>query len=221
MIDRVKNIGLKYFDRNVQSARILFDHLSVCRAVSRIHHQEFHLKIEFIVAFQLLKQFCHQHGILAAGDADRNSVAFFHKLILSDSLRESAPDIFPEFFSQTLFDVLRKGSVLLLFLFLFCFHLCKEPGDISAGQADGIIALFAELLCHIYADSPSAAADDQLLMKIDPLIFRNVRRFRMNRSGNGSVRDLDIAADIYDLIGILFQTVQFLYRYFHSRLSIL
>ena len=47
----LKNIRFVNCNRNIQFSCILLDHLAVFRAVSRIHHQKFHIKREFVMQF--------------------------------------------------------------------------------------------------------------------------------------------------------------------------
>ena len=49
------------------------------------------------MALQLLKQLRHKHGILTAGNADRNLIPILYHLIFIDTLRKLPPDVFPEF----------------------------------------------------------------------------------------------------------------------------
>ena len=51
MVYRFKNIRFKNLDRDLQSFGIFLDHLTIRRAVTRIHHEKFNLKIKLIVTF--------------------------------------------------------------------------------------------------------------------------------------------------------------------------
>ena len=57
------------------------------------------------MAFQLLEELCHQHGILAAGDAYANLISFFYEFVLVDRLCKSAPNLLFEFFYDAALDV--------------------------------------------------------------------------------------------------------------------
>ena len=75
VVDRVKNVGFKDLDRDMEPPRVFLDDLAVGRTVARVHHDKAQLKREFIVQLQFLKKLRHQHGVLTAGDADRDAVA--------------------------------------------------------------------------------------------------------------------------------------------------
>ena len=105
MIDRLKNIGSKDRQRNVQTLCIVLDQLPVFRLVARIHDQKSDVKRKFVMPLQLLKKFCHQHRILAAGDADCNPVALLHEVIRADRLCKPAPQILAVSLPQILLDL--------------------------------------------------------------------------------------------------------------------
>ena len=101
-----KNIGLKNRDRNVQQCRIAFDFLAVQLIVARVHHKVHKLKRHFAVFLQLLQKLCHQHGILAAGDAHRNLVVFLNELVTLYRSDERHPDRLAEFLLYTALNAL-------------------------------------------------------------------------------------------------------------------
>ena len=55
---------------------------------------------------QLLEQLGHKHGILSAGNADRNPVTVLYHLILVDGLCEFSPDFLAELFYNAAFHIL-------------------------------------------------------------------------------------------------------------------
>ena len=126
MEDCLKNIRFVNCNRNIQFSCVLFDHLAVFRAVSRIHHQEFHIKRKLVVQFQLLKQFCHQHRIFSTGDTDCDTVPFFNQFILIDGFCKFAPDGFAELFPDAFFYI---GTDVFFLIFP---HQIHQPGDITA-----------------------------------------------------------------------------------------
>ena len=58
---------------------------------------------------QLLDQLRHKHGILAAGDADRDPVSFINKFIALDRRDKRRPELFPVFLDDaSLRDLMRR-----------------------------------------------------------------------------------------------------------------
>ena len=96
VVDGVENIAFEYRYRHVEQLGVAFDLCSVFAVVARIHHHKDELEREFVVAFQLLKQLCHEHGILAARNADGNFVIRLNKLIVDYSLCEAVEQLFLE-----------------------------------------------------------------------------------------------------------------------------
>ena len=71
----VKNLRVEHFDGDTQKPCIVQHRLGIQLVIARIHHQVNHLKILPAMGLQLLKELCHEHGILAAGNADRNFIS--------------------------------------------------------------------------------------------------------------------------------------------------
>ena len=92
-VDGIEDIGVADFDGNTEKLRVLFDELSVFRKIARVHTQKDQGKGKLVVALELLKEFGHQHGILAAGNTDRDPVAFLYELVLYDSFFEAADQV--------------------------------------------------------------------------------------------------------------------------------
>ena len=57
------------------------------------------------MALELLEELCHQHGVLAAGYADGDPVAFLHEPVLNNSFFKSADQVMLESFTQGFFQV--------------------------------------------------------------------------------------------------------------------
>lgn len=55
---------------------------TVFLAISRIHDQKYQIKVYLVMALQFLKQLCHEHGILTAGNTDSDLIALLHQFIL-------------------------------------------------------------------------------------------------------------------------------------------
>ena len=68
--------------------------------VAGVHNEENYLKRHLAVPLEQLHQLCHQHGILAAGDAHGNLVARLNQLILSNRQCKRVPDGLAEFFDK-------------------------------------------------------------------------------------------------------------------------
>ena len=80
-IGHVEYIRLENRDRHIQQRGVLFDLAAVDFVVAGIHHQKDRLKMHLAVALQFLHQLGHQHGILAAGDAHGDLVAFLNQFV--------------------------------------------------------------------------------------------------------------------------------------------
>ena len=71
---------------NAQKLCVIFYHLMVKLIISRVHGKVYKLKIPLPVLIQLLKELCHEKGILAAGYAHGYPVSGLYKLIFIDRL---------------------------------------------------------------------------------------------------------------------------------------
>ena len=87
-IDRVKNLRLEDGQRNAEKLCVALDERAVRVAVTRVHDQKDQFEGNFIAALELLKELRHQHGVFAAGDADRDFVAGLNHLIVDDGFDE-------------------------------------------------------------------------------------------------------------------------------------
>ena len=55
---------------------------------------------------QLLKEFCHNHGVFSAGNTDTEIVPFLNQLKIVDGFSKGGKNGFFEFFSQAFFNLL-------------------------------------------------------------------------------------------------------------------
>ena len=147
VIDSVKDLRIKKGDRDIQELRVILDDPAILLVVAGIHAQEDQLKGEFVMPFEFLEQLGHQHGVLAAGNADRDLIAFLHQLIADDCLGKTAEQILAELFGQALFHLLP-----LLFIGRFPFDLFQGPASISLGDMTGLISPVPQEQGQVFAD---------------------------------------------------------------------
>ncbi len=119
VVDRVKNVGFKDLDRDMEPPRVFLDHLAVGRAVAGSITTKRSSNGEFYCAASIPEKLRHQHGVLTAGDADRDAVARLHQLILPDSLGEITPDLFRKRLRRLVSTRLQSSSA-------FCFSICRR-----------------------------------------------------------------------------------------------
>ncbi len=100
LVRNVENVRLENGDRNVEKLRVRFDLLPVDRVVAGIHHEIHEVERDFAVPLQHLHELRHQHGVLAAGDADCYLVPRFDELIPLHRRDKGIPDLLPEFFGN-------------------------------------------------------------------------------------------------------------------------
>ncbi len=137
LIDGIKNVRFEDCDRNSEHFGVFFDYHTVDIAVTRIHHQKGELEGIFIVALELLEKLGHQHGILAAGNADSDVVTLLEQIVGVDRLRKGSEQRFVEFFADAELDVFLPVPVSFP-------ERGGEPGTVSAGKVRAVIALFPE-----------------------------------------------------------------------------
>ena len=63
---------------------ICLDQEPVELVITGIHHEKDKIKSYLAMTLQLLKKLGHQHGVLPAGDADRDPVTFLDQVIFTD-----------------------------------------------------------------------------------------------------------------------------------------
>ena len=110
MVDRVKDLRLKPGQRDAQKARVGLDQLQRFFRIARIHAQKNDLEGDLVVAADLLKQLGHRHGILAAGDADRDLIPRLYQLIVVDRPAERRQQPFVEGLADAPFDLLELNG---------------------------------------------------------------------------------------------------------------
>ena len=93
-----KDIGVEYGDGDMQKGCVGIDFLPVLRTVPRVHDEKDVFKRDISVALDFLHEFCHEHGILAAGDAHGDPVACFDEAVTVDCVDKRMPQDFPVLF---------------------------------------------------------------------------------------------------------------------------
>ena len=189
--------------------------MTVFRAISRIHHQIFHPKRVLAISLQLLEQLRHQHRIFSTRNADRHPVAFFYQFILTDRLREIAPDTFMKLLADAL---LHRLADLLCLLF---FHLAHQPADITAFQTICLIATATQFFRYIHTNPAAAADDDQFLSRIFWWILQKLLLWNRNRARDRSMGNLSLSTHIDHIKGSRLQFFQFFYGNIHVHFLIL
>ena len=120
VIGNIKNVGFKYCDGDMQQGGVALDLLAVDLVVAGVHHQIDQLERHFAVALQLLQQLGHQHGILAAGNADGNLVPCLDQLVPLDGNDEGRPQLLAELFDDASLDFLISFQLTFQDQFSFC-----------------------------------------------------------------------------------------------------
>ena len=120
VVGNIKNVGFKHGDGQVQQRGVALDLLTVDLVVAGIHHQIDQLKGHLAVALQFLQQLCHQHGILAAGDADGDLVPCLDQLVPFDGHDKRRPQLFTELFDNAALDFLISFQLTFQNQFSFC-----------------------------------------------------------------------------------------------------
>ena len=109
---------------------------------------------------QLLEQLCHEHGILAAGNTDRNFIPRLYQFVCAHRLRKLAPDFLVKFLADARFHFLcLVGSRRFP-------DVRKQPVNITAGKVHRIQSLFRKHVRHIPAKLSSLAADDKFFASV-------------------------------------------------------
>ena len=121
-----EDVAFKNRHRNVQKFCVTFDLLAVDLVVSGVHHQKYQLKRHIAVALQLLHELCHQHGVLAAGNAHGDAVALLHQLVALDRHDKGRPKLLAVFFDDAAFDQ------LIGFHFTFHSQFYLSGGQVSS-----------------------------------------------------------------------------------------
>ena len=103
-VGHLEDIGLEYRDGDVQQRRVALDALAVDGVVARIHDKEHQLKGHIAVALQLLHELCHQHRVLAAGDAHGDLVARLNEFIFFHRIDKRLPQLVAVFFDDAPLD---------------------------------------------------------------------------------------------------------------------
>ena len=108
VVRHVENVRLENGDGDFQELRVAFDFLAVDFVVTGVHHQVFHVEFHVAVAVKHLDELRHEHGILAARDADGDFVALFDELVVLDGGNERRPEPFAVSFRNAPFYALDK-----------------------------------------------------------------------------------------------------------------
>ena len=106
----IKDIRLKYRERNLKQLRVAFNFLTVDRIVTRIHAEKNEIKGYAGMFVQLLHEFRHQHAVFAAGDADCDLGSRLDELVLDDGRHDRGPEFFAEALVYAALDELAAGE---------------------------------------------------------------------------------------------------------------
>ena len=104
VIGHVEDVGFKKADRDAQKVRVFFYLPAVFRAVARIHDHVFAFEGHLGHPEQHLEELGHQHGILAAGDADADPVMGCDQAVFFDGGHKGRPQFLPVFFDDRALD---------------------------------------------------------------------------------------------------------------------
>ena len=115
-----KDVALENGHRDVQQLGVGFDLLAIDLVVAGVHDQKHQLKGHVAVALQLLHELCHEHGVLAAGNAHGNAVAGLHQLVALHRHDEGCPQLLAVFFDDAAFDQLIGFQISLHNTPLYC-----------------------------------------------------------------------------------------------------
>ena len=111
LVCHIKDVGFKHRDGDVHQGGVALDLLAVDLVIAGVHHKKLQLIGYLAVALQFLHQLCHQHGILAARNADGNFVPRLDQLVPFDRHNKGRPQLLAVFFDDAALD------------FLTCVHL--------------------------------------------------------------------------------------------------
>ena len=78
-------------------------HSTVFSAVTGVHYEKSELERNFVVPFELLKELCHQEGILPARHTHGDFIVRPDKPVLDNGFRKARKQLFTEFFTQAFF----------------------------------------------------------------------------------------------------------------------
>ena len=209
IVNCIKDLSLKHCDRNSEKFGVVFDHRTVGLIISRVHHKKYQFKRKLVMTFQFLEQFCHQHGILSAGNTDSYFISFFYQFILFYCFGKRGPDGFAKFFADALLYL-----IFNIFGFLSA-HLFPQPCNIAAFQAVGTVAFCFQFLCCFYAVGSMGTEQDHFFWFYDLWITLQIFLWNVDGSRNGSVLKIPVTSHIDQLITSLRKFIQFSYVYFH------
>ena len=102
----IENFGFKDADGDAEGFGIVLDFPAVNGVIAGIHDEELDIERDFAVPLEPLHTLCHEHGILAAGDADGDAVALLDEVIFADTLQKLCPDRSAEFADDGFFNLI-------------------------------------------------------------------------------------------------------------------
>ena len=140
------------------------------------------------MTLKFLEQFCHQHGILSAGNTDSNFISFPDKLIFIDCFCKFAENRFMEFFADALFNIRISGCLL---------KMVQQPFIITAFQTAGIKSKPGKQFCLIGTDHTALAVYNDLFFCLKFV-------FSLNQLICRNIEGIFHASDIQQLIRFLF-----------------
>ena len=114
VVGDLEYVSLENGDRDVQQRGVAFDLVAVDLIIAGVHDEENDLERDLAVPLEQLHQLGHQHGVLAARDADGDLIICLDELIALDGDNERGPELFAVLFDDASFDQLVR--------FQFAFH---------------------------------------------------------------------------------------------------
>ena len=122
---------------------------------------------------KLLKKLCHQHGILASGNTDRNLVSILYQFIFPDCLCKTSPDRFTKFLDNTTFNIL---CTLLCFI-VICHQSAEfelQPCTIAVFDTVDLISLFRQFFRDLLTLLPGITnqIDRTVLTNLIHMLFK-------------------------------------------------
>ena len=102
----LKEPGVKHLYGQAQQCGVIQQQAAVFRAVAGVHHQIFHLKGNFRIKLEMLHTLGQQHGILTAGDTDRDAVARRNQAVILDTADKTVPNRLLILFNDAAFHLL-------------------------------------------------------------------------------------------------------------------
>ena len=193
--------------------------MTVCLVVAGVHAKKNKLKGELTVALEFLKKLCHQHGILAAGDADGDPVPVLNLPVFDDGARKGVEKITVKMsLLQRKLNVFTKLAVPRL-----SGDGMKCPRTIAAGKAlrskAKILQLFRKLSGHgsVFAVQDDAFVFGKRRKAVSFRIFAHLSGRKKNAARDKAVLVVALFPGVHQNIIIGTELIQLRGRYFERQ----